>query len=146
MGFVVFASGLVWCKLRVGVSPEYLPVWLPETLVVGLGLGLTFPVLTAAAVSSLHPKRFAVGSPVNQTARQVGGALGVAVLVAILGSPTSRIEALASFRRLWNFGASNSSRPCGPPKSWTGQARSLPPRPAAAWSSTSLAPPDHQVA
>ena len=55
-------------------SRDYLSIWLPGTLVIGLGIGLTFPVLGAAAVSSLHHQRFAVGSAVNQTARQVGGA------------------------------------------------------------------------
>ena len=80
-GFAVFAGGLVWYATRVGSAPDYLAVWLPATLVVGLGIGLTFPVLSAAAVSSLHHERFAVGSAVNQTARQVGGALGVALLV-----------------------------------------------------------------
>src|ERR1019366_8113303 len=87
-GFVVFTAGLVWYATRVGLRPEYLSVWLPGTLVVGLGIGLTFPVLSAAAVSSLQPERFAVGSAVNQTARQVGGALGIALLVVILGTPT----------------------------------------------------------
>ena len=96
-GFAVFAAGLGWFALRVGLHPDYLATWLPGTLVVGLGIGLTFPVLSAAAVSSLHPERFAVGGAVNQTARQIGGALGVAVLVAILGSPRTEVQALASF-------------------------------------------------
>ena len=102
-GFVVFASGLVWYALRMGTRPEYLTDWLPGTLVVGLGIGLTFPVLSAAAVSSLHPERFAVGSAVNQTARQIGGALGIASLVVILGTPSSEAAALSRFHQLWWF-------------------------------------------
>ncbi len=102
-GFAVFAAGLVWYATHVGLRAEYLSVWLPGTLVVGLGIGLTFPVLSAAAVSSLHPERFAVGSAVNQTARQVGGALGIAMLVAILGTPTGAADALAHFHHLWWF-------------------------------------------
>ncbi|MGA2835687.1 MAG: MFS transporter [Acidimicrobiales bacterium] len=102
-GFTVFAAGLVWYATYVGPRAEYLAVWLPGTLVVGLGIGLTFPVLSAAAVSSLHPDRFAVGSAVNQTARQVGGALGIAVLVAILGTPSGAADAVAHFHHLWWF-------------------------------------------
>jgi MFS family permease len=102
-GFAVFAGGLVWYATRIGLRPEYLSLWLPGTLVVGLGIGLTFPVLSAAAVSSLHPERFAVGSAVNQTARQVGGAVGVALLVVILGVPTEAAEALHHFHHLWWF-------------------------------------------
>ncbi len=106
VGFGVFTIGLVWYVTRVGLTPEYLKIWLPGTLIVGLGIGLTFPVLSAAAVSSLEPARYAVGSAVNQTARQVGGALGVAILVVILGTPTSATEALSNFKHLWLYVAS----------------------------------------
>ena len=103
VGFAIFASGLAWYVARVGLSPHYLATWLPGTLLVGLGIGLTFPVLSAAAVSSLDPLRFAVGSAVNQTARQVGGAVGVAALVVILGAPSTARAALANFDHLWLF-------------------------------------------
>jgi EmrB/QacA subfamily drug resistance transporter len=104
-GFAVFAAGLSWFAVRVGVHPSYLAVWLPGTLLTGLGIGLTFPVLGAAAVSSLHASRFAVGSSVNQTSRQVGGAIGVALLVAILGPPVGGAAGLAHFRDLWIYAA-----------------------------------------
>lgn len=39
----------------------------------------------------------------NQTARQVGGALGVAILVVILGTPTSAGQALQNFHHLWTY-------------------------------------------
>jgi NTE family protein len=43
---------------------------------------------------------------VNQTARQVGGAVGVAILVVILGTPSTAAQALAHFRHLWLYCAS----------------------------------------
>jgi EmrB/QacA subfamily drug resistance transporter len=104
-GSACFALALVWFATRVGVEPAYLAAWLPGTLLMGLGIGLTFPVLSAAAVSTLPPERFGVGSAVNQTARQVGGAVGVAILVTILGRPTDAAAALAGFERLWIYGA-----------------------------------------
>ena len=104
-GFVVFAAGLGWYATQVGSRPDYLGQWLPATLVAGLGIGLTFPVLGAAAVASLHSSRFAVGSAVSQTSRQVGGALGVAILVAILGPAASRTGALDRFHHLWAYSA-----------------------------------------
>lgn len=104
-GFAVFAAGLAWYATQVGARPAFLSKWLPGTLVSGLGIGLTFPVLGAAAVASLHSSRFAVGSAVNQTSRQVGGALGVAMLVAILGPTTTPVLAFGHFRHLWAFSA-----------------------------------------
>jgi EmrB/QacA subfamily drug resistance transporter len=105
-GASLLAGGLCWYATRVGLRPDYLGRWLPAAIVVGLGIGLTFPVLSAAAVSSLHQARFAVGSAVNQTARQVGGALGVALLVVILGTTHSPAAALTHFRHLWWYAAS----------------------------------------
>jgi EmrB/QacA subfamily drug resistance transporter len=102
-GFAVFGAGLAWLALRVGLQPAYLTTWLPGMLVVGLGIGLTFPVLSAAAVSTLPQERFAVGGAVNQTARQIGGAVGVAILVVVLGVPRTPTEALAGFHHLWLY-------------------------------------------
>ncbi|MGC2167821.1 MAG: DHA2 family efflux MFS transporter permease subunit [Acidimicrobiales bacterium] len=108
VGFIVFALGVLWYVWRVGLSPHYVTRWLPGTLIVGLGIGLTFPVMSAAAVSSLDPARYSVGSAVNQTARQIGGALGIAILVVVLGTPTSASAALHNFRHLWIFIASSA--------------------------------------
>ena len=102
-GFVVFTLGVLWYVWRVHLTPDYPALWLPGTLIVGLGIGLTFPVLSAAAVSSLEPSRYSVGSAVNQTARQIGGALGVAILVVILGTPKTSTAALDNFRHLWIY-------------------------------------------
>ena len=104
-GAACFAGGLLWFVSQVGATPAYLTQWLPGTLVVGLGVALTFPVLSAAAVSALPPHRFAVGSAVNQTARQIGGALGIAVLVMLLGEPDGPADAVTRFHHLWLFGA-----------------------------------------
>jgi MFS family permease len=105
VGFTVFTLGLLWYVWRVGLTPHYLSIWLPGTLIVGLGIGLTFPVISAAAVSSLEPARYSVGSAVNQTARQVGGAIGVAILVVILGTPATADAALRNFHHLWIYAA-----------------------------------------
>jgi EmrB/QacA subfamily drug resistance transporter len=109
IGFSIFTLGLLSYVWRVNVHPEYLADWLPGTLIVGLGIGFTFPVISAAAVSSLEPARYSVGSAVNQTARQIGGALGVAILVVILGTPASLGAALENFRHLWIFAASTAA-------------------------------------
>ncbi len=104
VGSVFFATGMCWYALFTGARAGYLSIWLPGLLLVGIGIGLAFPVLGAAAVSSLPADRFAVGSAINQTCRQVGGALGVAILVALLHTGTGP-AALVGFRHLWLFSA-----------------------------------------
>ena len=107
-GSAILASGLVLYALRVSTHPAFLVDWLPATLLTGLGIGLTFPVLGAAAVSSLPADKLAVGSAVNQTSRQIGGAIGVAILVVILGTPKNIEVAIGNFRSLWLYAASTS--------------------------------------
>jgi len=107
-GATCMAGGLAWYVLRVGASPSYLTGWLPGTLIVGLGIGLSFPVLSAAAVSSLNPERFAVCRAVNQTSRQVGGSLGIAILVLLTAKQAGLAETLVHFHHVWTFGAITS--------------------------------------
>ena len=100
-GGLVFAAGVGWYAAIVDTEPEYLLHWLPATLLVGAGVALMFPVLSAAAVSDLPMDKFAAGGAINQTARQVGAVLGVALLVAIVGAPDGIDDALSRFRAAW---------------------------------------------
>ena len=52
-------------------------------LVYGLGMGITMAPVTESIMGSLPPSRAGVGSAVNDTTRQTGGALGVAVLGSV---------------------------------------------------------------
>src|SRR5690606_20815981 len=54
------------------------------TFVQGMGMANVVPPATESIMSSLPPQRAGVGSAVSNTFRQVGGALGVAVLGAVL--------------------------------------------------------------
>jgi EmrB/QacA subfamily drug resistance transporter len=101
VGSLVFAAAQLWCVAFMPLEPDYLGRWLPASLLTGLGVALTFPVLSAAAVAGLPADRFAVGGALNQTSRQMGAVLGVALLVSILGAPTSRAAALDAFQRAW---------------------------------------------
>jgi EmrB/QacA subfamily drug resistance transporter len=107
-GASCFATGLATYVALVTATPNYLTTWLPGALLVGVGVGFTFPVLSAGAVSSLPPARFAVGSAVNQTARQIGGALGIAMLVALIGSQRRLADPLDGFQQLWAFAATTA--------------------------------------
>jgi EmrB/QacA subfamily drug resistance transporter len=99
-GVLLFAAGCGWWLWRVGAEPAYAADLLPGIILSGIGVSLTFPILAGAAVAALPPERSATGSAVFNMARQIGGVIGVAILVAILGegSPT-----LGGFRAGWAF-------------------------------------------
>ncbi len=67
-------------------------------LLTGAGVGLVIPTLTGAGASSLAAERFATGAAVLTMGRQIGAALGVAMLVAVLGAG---VHTLADFHSAW---------------------------------------------
>jgi EmrB/QacA subfamily drug resistance transporter len=101
VGGLTFAAAQLWSVAFMPLQPDYLGRWLPASIIGGLGVALTFPVLSAAAVAGLPMDRFGIGGAVNQTARQMGAVLGIALLVAILGAPASLDEAVTAFRHAW---------------------------------------------
>ena len=100
IGTAVFAAGVSWWAVTVQLNPDYLTV-LPGMVVTGIGVGLTLPSLMSTAASSLPPPSFATGSAVVNMLRQVGFAIGVAMLVAVLGNPAGRAAELTAFRHGW---------------------------------------------
>ncbi len=78
----------------------------PLTLVLtselaAVGIACFIPVNAGAAVADLPPARLSVGGAINNTGRQVGAVLGVALLVAVIGSGDDPLELLAGHRRGW---------------------------------------------
>jgi DHA2 family methylenomycin A resistance protein-like MFS transporter len=62
-------------------------VLLPAMLCWGIGLALLTPAVVAAAVSAVPTDRSGLASGVNNTARQAGGAIGIAIYGAVAGAP-----------------------------------------------------------
>ncbi|HEV3035606.1 MAG TPA: DHA2 family efflux MFS transporter permease subunit [Solirubrobacteraceae bacterium] len=102
LGIGVFAAGCAWWLWRADASATYPLAMLPGLLITGIGVGLTLPALASTAAASLPPQRFATGAAIYTMARQFGFALGVAILVAVLGT-SSKPDGVASFNRGWLF-------------------------------------------
>jgi EmrB/QacA subfamily drug resistance transporter len=101
-GISVFALGCAWWLWQLGPERDYAGEMLPGLMVTGIGVGLTLPSLASAAAASLPPARFATGSAVFTMSRQLGFVLGVAILVAVLGSADAADPA-AAFDGAWLF-------------------------------------------
>jgi hypothetical protein len=90
-GMALVATGLMWGGL-VDDGSTY-GAYLPMMLIMGAGVALTWAPATEAIMGSLPPSKAGVGSAVNDTVREVGGALGVAVLGSLVaGRFTSHIR------------------------------------------------------
>jgi EmrB/QacA subfamily drug resistance transporter len=127
LGAVVFALGGVWWLTHLGADRRYALDFLPGMLIGGVGVGLVLPSLTAAATAALPPTRLATGIALQTTGRQIGSALGVAILVAVIGAGTS----VADFQAAWSFMLAASAA-AGVTLAAIGRAPALVPTPAAA--------------
>jgi EmrB/QacA subfamily drug resistance transporter len=101
-GGLTFAAGFAFILATVGATPAYATTFLPGFMIGGAGVGMVLGTLPAAATAALPPERFATGTAVFGMARQLGAAIGVAVLVALLGDTVSG-DLLAGLQRGWWF-------------------------------------------
>jgi EmrB/QacA subfamily drug resistance transporter len=84
LGLVLIAVALL-IAATMGADASYWHL-LAGLVPMGLGMALAAPPATAAIVGSLPDDKQGVASAVNDTAREVGGALGIAVLGSVLAS------------------------------------------------------------
>ena len=100
VGGGALACGGGWMALRLGSTPAYVAEWLPGAALLGVGVGFGYSLLSSVAVVEVDAASFGVASGVNAMARQFAAVLGVALVVALVGSPAPD-EALAAFDRGW---------------------------------------------
>lgn len=97
-GASLMTGGLALCAIS--LSGDHFAVrWLGLAVLLGVGVGLCYPLLAAAAVHGLDQADLAAASALNQSGRQLGAALGVATSVGVLG--TSAVPSLGRFHAVW---------------------------------------------
>ncbi len=101
-GGLIYATGSACYALTLPADPAFVSHFLPVTILSGVGIAAALPTLTAAAITSLPESRYGAAGGANATARQLGGVLGVAVLIAILGDATGA-GAVGTFHAGWAF-------------------------------------------
>ena len=80
-GALVWAGAYLWYHQQVGLVPAFWTEWLPGQVLSGIGVGATLPLLGSAALAAVPGGRYATASAVVSSARQLGGVLGIALLV-----------------------------------------------------------------
>src|SRR5829696_5369563 len=97
-GALLAATGLAWLT-QVSVTSGYLTGILGPMLLFGLGMGLLFVPLTIVAVSGVAPHEVGAASSLLNVTQQVGGSLGLSILVTVFGT-ASRNEATTQVGQL----------------------------------------------
>jgi EmrB/QacA subfamily drug resistance transporter len=87
-GAVLAAVGLAWLS-RIGVHAAYVSHVLGPTLLIGAGVGLVMLPATTLATAGLDHSQAGLASGLANMSRQLGGAVGLSVLVTVAASVTS---------------------------------------------------------
>ncbi|MYV99854.1 MFS transporter, partial [Streptomyces sp. SID3343] len=90
IGMAVLTAGFLWLS-RVSADGGFLRDVLGPTVLIGLGLGVAFVQLTAAAVAGVAAADAGLAGGLVNTTRQIGGALGLAVLGTLAASRTDSL-------------------------------------------------------
>ncbi|GAA4242100.1 hypothetical protein GCM10022254_73610 [Actinomadura meridiana] len=83
-GALIMIAAGVWTLVSLPSEAHFVTFWLPVGLLVGTGMGMLATGVASAAALSVKPVQFAGATGLNTTARQLGGAFGIAMLAALL--------------------------------------------------------------
>jgi len=82
LGLALQGVGLAWIGLIATADIDY-TLLVPPMVIAGIGMGLVFAPTAAVVLGSVHESEQGKASGANNTVREVGGALGVAVLTTV---------------------------------------------------------------
>ena len=83
IAFACLVAGYI-AFLRVGTQADYVGVILPAVIGVGIAFGLGFSALSLAATSGVADREQGLAASLFQTSFQVGGAIVLAVVTAVI--------------------------------------------------------------
>ena len=92
VGAISFVIGYA-LFLRIGETLTYTAVFLPSMILVGVGFALCFPTLNIQATAGVANHEQGLASGLVNTSFQVGGAIGLAIVTAVVSSNTSGTDA-----------------------------------------------------
>ena len=100
-GFVPMTLGYLLI-LRIASTPQWVTVLLPTNLLVGFGIGLAFPALNVQATSGIAAHEQGVAGALFQASNQIGAALVLAVVTAVVtghgGARTDPASLVVAYR------------------------------------------------
>ncbi|GLY97926.1 MFS transporter [Actinoplanes sp. NBRC 103695] len=109
-GMLLIGVGALLCAALLGAGSSW-PALVPGFVAIGVGVGMALPVMASAGMATVPPRRGGMAAGALNTARQLGFAVGIAVLGAVFASraagrladhgvpdPTAAAHALAAGR------------------------------------------------
>ncbi len=102
LGTALLVAANCWFIIFYGAEVNYWGRMFPGLVLYGLAMGLTFAPLNSAALSEVSEQVYGRANATFLTGRAMCSAVGIAILVAIIGDSTGS-DALPSFRNAFIF-------------------------------------------
>lgn len=103
VGAIIMSTGILYMNYQITPTPHYWDFYFPTITYIGIGVGFCIATITSSATAYLPQPRFAMGSALNNTARQIGAALGVALVSSMLVAASKTSDPLRGFHHAWIF-------------------------------------------
>ncbi|HEX9069527.1 MAG TPA: hypothetical protein VF807_12220, partial [Ktedonobacterales bacterium] len=91
-GITLVAVATFWLT-HVAADTTYFPGILVPMMLLGIGVSCNFLSLSVTILSGVHPRDAGAASGMLQTMQQVGGSLGVAILITVFSGATHTVAA-----------------------------------------------------
>ncbi len=101
IGTLLIGLGGVLIAATLTATPSYVAEILPGWMIIGAGVGFALPTIVGAGTSTVAAHQTSTASAIVQMARQIGSALGVAMLIIILGPTLASATNLNHFTDAW---------------------------------------------
>ncbi|MFM9122186.1 MAG: MFS transporter, partial [Actinomycetota bacterium] len=102
-GALIMAVGIGWLNHQIQVEAHYWDFYFPTMVFIGVGVGLCISTISSSATAFLPQPRFAMGSALNNTSRQIGAALGVALVSSMLVSAAKTDDPTRGYHNAWTL-------------------------------------------
>ncbi len=100
-GALSIAAATTWLLVFVDDgTPAYWVEWFPASVLLGWGIAAAFPMISVAVVRDVGSGDLSLATATNRTFLQLGNAIGIAVVVGVLGTAVGP-EGLHEFRLAW---------------------------------------------
>lgn len=103
VGALILSTGVLFMHSQITPTQHYWDLFFPTMTYMGIGVGLCISTITSSATAYLPQPKFAMGSALNNTARQIGAALGVALVSSMLVAASKTGDQIRGFHHAWIF-------------------------------------------
>ena len=102
-GALIMSLGIGWMNFFITPEIHYWDFYFPTMVVTGIGVGLCISTISSSATAFLPQPRFAMGSALNNTSRQIGAALGIALVSSLLVAASKTDNPTSGFHAAWTL-------------------------------------------